>query len=293
MTSPVHLTPVPPSSADGLSSVVDGATRRARSRRRVALAVTAVLVAAVVAGGASGYLGGLAATSASGSHSTSAGGPTPAGMIDVGRVLAGVEPAVVTVRTRAVGVDALRQPVAEQGTGTGFVIGADGLIATNDHVVQGAQSITVTLSGGRTLPGYVVAGDTAADLAVVRIQARGLPVVPLGDSATLHVGDPVVAIGNALALPGGPTVTEGIVSALGRAIQTEDGAVLRDVIQTDAAINPGNSGGPLVDASGHVVGINTAKASAGQDIGFAIAIDGARRTLNGLLASDAAAAVSG
>jgi serine protease Do len=200
---------------------------------------------------------------------------------------------VVTVRTRSVGVDAFLQPVAEQGTGTGFVIASNGLIATNDHVVQGAQSVTVTLAGGRTLPATVVRADPAADLAVLRVAAQELPVAPLGNSASLHVGDPVVAIGNALALPGGPTVTEGIVSALGRTIDTNDGAVLHHVIQTDAAINPGNSGGPLVDASGDVVGINTAVASGGQNIGFAIAIDGARRTIDSLLTTGSADGVAG
>jgi len=143
----------------------------------------------------------------------------------------------------------------------------------------------VTLADGRTLPAKVLRRDPSADLAVLQVPANHLPVAPLGDSRTLQVGDPVVAIGNALALPGGPTVTDGIVSALGRTIETNKGARLDDVIQTDAAINPGNSGGPLVDATGHVVGINTAEASDGQNIGFAIAIDGARHTIDELLAT--------
>jgi serine protease Do len=242
----------------------------------------------VAAAGVGGYVGAHEVVS-----NPPASVTTITGVINVGGVLARVEPSVVTVRTRSLGVDAFLQPVAEQGTGTGFVIGSNGLIATNDHVVQGAQSITVTLAGGRTLAARVVAADPAADLAVLRVAARDLPVAPLGNSSSLHVGDPVVAIGNALALPGGPTVTEGIVSALGRTIQTDDGAVLRHVIQTDAAINPGNSGGPLVDARGEVVGINTAVASSGQNIGFAIGIDGARRTIDGLLTTSAANAVTG
>ncbi|TMR07687.1 trypsin-like serine protease [Nonomuraea turkmeniaca] len=176
------------------------------------------------------------------------------------------------------------QPVAEQGTGTGFVIAADGLIATNNHVVEGAQAIRVTLRDGRTLTAKVLRSDPAADLAVLRVNAGDLPVAPLGDSSTLKVGDPVIAIGNALALPGGPTVTEGIVSALDRTVQTDAGAQLQHVIQTDAAINPGNSGGPLVDASGRIVGINTAAAGDAQNIGFSIAINGARRTIDDLLA---------
>jgi S1-C subfamily serine protease len=265
-----------------------GYRRGAGPRRRIAAVAAGVTaLAAVAAAGVGGYVGAHEAASPAPASVT-----TTAGTIDVRGVLAEVEPSVVTVRTRLVGVDALHQPVAEQGTGTGFVIASDGLIATNDHVVQGAQSITVTLSGGKTLPATIVRADPAADLAVVRVAARNLPVAPLGDSASLHVGDPVVAIGNALALPGGPTVTEGIVSALNRTIDTNDGADLHHVIQTDAAINPGNSGGPLVDASGHVVGINTAAASSGQNIGFAIAIDGARHTIHDLLMTGAAGVVA-
>jgi serine protease Do len=162
------------------------------------------------------------------------------------------------------------------------VVRSDGLLATNDHVVAGGQDITVTLSDGRTVPAQVVGQDAAADLAVLQVPAEHLPVAPLGDSADLKVGDQVVAVGDALALPGGPTVTEGIVSALDRTIQTNDGATLAHVLQTDAAINPGNSGGPLVDATGHVVGIDTAAAGDGQNIGFAIAIDGARTTIESL-----------
>jgi serine protease Do len=117
---------------------------------------------------------------------------------------------------------------------------------------------------------------------VLKIDAKDLPTVKLGDSSTLHVGDPVVAIGNALALEGGPTVTDGIVSALKRTISEQNGVRLQNVIQTDAAINPGNSGGPLVDSQGRVVGINTAVAGQAQNIGFAISIDQANQVLKQL-----------
>ena len=153
-------------------------------------------------------------------------------------------------------------------------------------MVEGAQVIQVTLADGRTMPGQVVRSDPSADLAVLQVQADNLPVAPIGDSTSLKVGDPVVAVGDALALPGGPTVTSGIVSALGRSIQTNDGGTLSNVIQTDAAINPGNSGGPLIDATGHVIGIDTAAASDGQDIGFAIAINGAETTVQSLLTQE-------
>jgi serine protease Do len=254
-------------------------TRR-RARRPAIIAAT--VVATVALGGVAGYMGGHVPDTSTG---TTAGvASSQVGAMHVPAVLAKVEPSVVTVHTDLVGDNGAGQPVAEQGTGTGFVIAGDGLIATNDHVVQGAQTVEVTLSDGRRMPAEVLRQDPSADLAVLRVPAGHLPVAPLGDSSGLTVGDPVVAIGDALALPGGPTVTEGIVSALGRTIQTDDGATLRDVIQTDAAINPGNSGGPLVDASGHVVGIDTAAAGDGQNIGFAIAIDGARQTFDTLLA---------
>ena len=206
---------------------------------------------------------------------------TPTG-IDVRAVLAKAEPAVVTVRTRLVGQDSFAQPVAEQGTGTGVVVAADGVIVTNAHVVAGAQTITVQLADGRTLPGRVLGTAPGSDLAVLKIAATGLPVAELGDSAAVQVGDPVVAIGNALALPGGPTVTEGIVSALDRTISTDTGVRLEHVLQTDAAINPGNSGGPLLDRAGRVIGINSATSTSGQSIGFAIAIGPAEPVLRQL-----------
>jgi serine protease Do len=211
-----------------------------------------------------------------------------AAVLDVHRVLGKVEPAVVTVRTRLVGLDSFLQPVAEHGTGTGVVVGSDGVVLTNDHVVAGARSIQVQLADGRTLPARVLGTAVKDDLAVIKVDAGGLPTVQLGRPGGLRVGDPVVAIGNALALPGGPTVTEGIVSALGRSIREPDGVALRQVIQTDAAINPGNSGGPLVDARGHVVGINTAASTDGQNIGFAISGSSAKSVLHRLEAAQSA-----
>jgi serine protease Do len=256
------------------------AAQAPRNRARAAAIVTTAVVTVIV-GGAAGYVGGHEAGSG-GAAASSALASLPGGEMNVPAVLARVEPAVVTVHTDLVGENATGQPVAERGTGTGFVVRSDGLIATNDHVVAGGQDIAVTLSDGRTLPAQVVGQNEGADLAVLQVAAENLPVAPLGSSADLKVGDPVVAIGDALALPGGPTVTEGIVSALDRTIETNDGAALDHVLQTDAAINPGNSGGPLVDATGHVVGIDTAAAGDSQNIGFAIAIDGARTTIESL-----------
>src|SRR5207244_2029642 len=148
----------------------------------------------------------------------------------------------------------------------------DGLVLTNNHVISGASSIKVRFADGKVADATVIGSSAAADVAVVKVGGvSNLPTVELGNSGKLAVGDDVVAIGNALALPGGPTVTEGIVSATGRSIDAGD-EHLDGVIQTDAAINPGNSGGPLVNSDGQVIGMNTAIAGEGQNIGFAIAI---------------------
>jgi S1-C subfamily serine protease len=199
---------------------------------------------------------------------------------DIHVILQKVEPGVVAIRTQAFDPRDLLRRFPTSGAGTGMIISADGEVLTNKHVVpDGTQSIKVTLDGERDARDADVVGrSNATDVALVKIRnAKNLPTVKLGDSDKLAVGDDVVAIGNALALPGGPTVTAGIVSALGRELEADNGTI-GNLIQTDAAINPGNSGGPLVNAAGEVVGINTAViqsagGEAAQNIGFAIAIN--------------------
>ncbi len=178
-----------------------------------------------------------------------------------------------------------------ESAGSGMILTSGGEVLTNNHVVAGSDSVTVTLFGQTTaLPAHVVGTDPSGDLALVQIdQASNLPTVVLADSSQTRVGDAVLAIGNALALAGGPTVTEGIVSAENRSLtaQNDDGQTenLTGLIQTDAAINPGNSGGPLVNLNGLVVGMNTAVASdtsgnaPTQNIGFAINVDSVKPLL--------------
>ncbi len=201
-----------------------------------------------------------------------------------------VSPAVVNVTTSTMDPGSFGGD--GRGTGTGFIVRPDGIVVTNYHVVEGAQRITVITPApdSQKLEARVIGGDEAADLAVLKIDAQGLPTIPLGDSADLKLGQPVVAIGYALALEGGPSVTTGIVSALGRSIRVNDPRcqvcengvrTYSDAIQTDAAINPGNSGGPLLNLDGEVVGINTAGTTTAENIGFAIAIDAARPTIDG------------
>jgi S1-C subfamily serine protease len=169
-------------------------------------------------------------------------------------------------------------PVNGGAAGTGFVISSDGVIVTNNHVIEDASRIQAQFSDGRKLTAKILGRDPSSDLAVIKVEGVNLEAIELGDSDQVQVGDDVVAIGNALALEGGLTVTRGIVSGLHRAVNTSAGGSLADVIQTDAAINPGNSGGPLVDSQGRVIGINTAIADPGeaQNVGFAIPISQAK-----------------
>ncbi len=195
---------------------------------------------------------------------------------DIQEILAKVQPAVVAIRTRTLTLGDFLRPEPAEGAGTGFIISPDGIIVTNNHVVAGAQSIDVVFGNDTTKPARILGRDASADLAVIKVDASGLQAATLGDSDRLRVGDDVLAIGNALALEGGPSVTRGIVSAKDRTIVAENGIRLENVIQTDTAINRGNSGGPLVNAEGDVVGINTAVAGDAQNIGFSIAITQAR-----------------
>jgi len=186
-----------------------------------------------------------------------------------------VAPAVVSIVVETVAYNFFSQAVPETGAGSGIVISPDGYIVTNNHVVEGAQKVTATLNDGSVYAATIVGTDAQTDLAVVKIDASNLVYLHIlrNSLEQLEVLDPVVAVGNALALPGGPTWTTGVVSNLGRSIEEENGVVLDDIIQTDAAINPGNSGGPLLDAAGQVVGINVAIASNAENIGFAISTD--------------------
>jgi len=188
----------------------------------------------------------------------------------IAAAVARVLPSVVSVQTSSFG--------GGEGGGSGVIFDRAGLILTNNHVVEGTTSVSVSFNDGRhgePLPAVVVGTEPGRDLAVLRVEARNLTPVQLARSSALRLGDPVIAIGFPLDL-GGPTVTSGIVSGLDRTIEGPNGD-LTGLLQTDAAINPGNSGGPLVDRAGRLVGINTAgiREDGTEGIGFAIAIDGA------------------
>jgi len=275
--------PLPPTAgnwgaARGLPAVAGPpapAPRPDGGRRRLGIvALASALVAALVA-----TLVSVAVTSSDDDRSIVArpAVTTPDGAMDIQTILERVEESVVTIETS---VNA--QAGVFEGAGTGVVLTADGLVMTNAHVISQSDGITVRTFDGAEYEATLVGSEPANDLAVIKVDgADDLVPAELGSSEALLVGEPVIAIGNALNLGGQPSVTTGIVSAVNRTIDGPDGR-LSDLIQTDAAINPGNSGGPLVDSSGAVVGINTAIIQDSQNIGFSIAIDSAKPVIEDL-----------
>jgi serine protease Do len=269
----------------------DPADARPRARRGAATTiVAAALLSAVLASG-----GTLVALDAAGvldrpvpAASTGQPAVAPAGGIDQSSAIvaaaAKVGPAVVQI-TSVAGIDPNAvTTLPDTGVGSGVIFDANGWILTNRHVVSGSDKITVVLKDGRSFTGTIYGIDTLTDLAIVRIDAKGLPAAPMGDSSALQVGQLAIAIGSPLGTFTN-SVTSGIVSALGRSI-TIGTTTLNNLIQTDASINPGNSGGPLVDSAGKVIGIDTATASGAQGIAFAIPIDIAKPLLQQALAGE-------
>jgi S1-C subfamily serine protease len=194
------------------------------------------------------------------------------------KVVDAVGPAVVGI---SVGQASDRKAQGQAGTGSGAVITPDGYILTNDHVVHGAGPVGVRLSDGTSLPAHLIGTDPATDLAVIRVTASSLHHATLGESAAIKVGQLVIAIGNPFGFQS--TVSTGVVSALGRALRSQEGRLIENIIQHTAPLNPGNSGGPLVDSRGRVVGINTAIIAMAQGIGFAIPANTARWVVSQLL----------
>ncbi|MFO7589797.1 MAG: trypsin-like peptidase domain-containing protein [Acidimicrobiia bacterium] len=252
------------------------AGRRGRGRGR-----TRDVLVGALAGGLVGALaaGGLVLAFDDGSSTTNvvSSGAVPVvsrpsstveGGTDIASIIEKAEPAIVAITTDD------GPGSGSGGAGTGVVITDDGFVVTNNHVVEGASTIEVAFTNGEVEGASIVGSDPPNDLAVLKVARTGLPAVELGNSDEIQVGDEVVAIGNALALEGGLSVTRGIISGTERTVDTNVGSSLVGMLQTDAAINPGNSGGPLLDAQGRVIGINTAIANpaSAQNVGFAIPI---------------------
>ena len=196
-----------------------------------------------------------------------------------------LEPSVVQIATDTVAISLYNRIVPQTGVGSGIILDKAGNILTNNHVIEGADYVTVTLSDGRSYPANLVGSDSITDLAVIKIAAAKLTPAKFGNSSNLEVGEDVIAVGHALGLKGGPTVSKGVVSALDRTIQTDAQKAMVDLIQTDASINPGNSGGPLANSRGEVIGINTAIINDSNGIGFAINIDDAHVVVDQILRS--------
>jgi S1-C subfamily serine protease len=202
------------------------------------------------------------------------------------RVYSEAAPAVANIVTRTLEYDVFMDPVPAEGAGSGFVMDTRGYILTNNHVIENAQAIEVTLGDGLRFPAKLVGTDVRDDVALIKIEPgdHKLTALPIGDSSTLQVGQHVLAIGNPFGFQS--TLTTGVVSALGRTVQTSDESFIDGAIQTDAAINHGNSGGPLLNSHGEVIGINSAIYSTSgttAGIGFAIPINTAKRIAGDLI----------
>ncbi len=187
-------------------------------------------------------------------------------------------PAVVSI---SIGATSATEDFEPMGAGSGFVIAPDGYVLTNSHVVLDAPRVDVTFMNGDRRGASLIGLDESTDLAVVRVNASGLPFASLGDSANLRVGQLVIAAGNPYGFQS--TVSTGVVSALGRSLRTRQGRLIENIIQHTAPLNPGNSGGPLLDSRGRVIGINTAIIAMAQGIGFAIPADTARTVVSQLI----------
>ena len=278
LIAPPPIPPPPPCGSPGPPR-----HRPGRSRRVIAgLAAASTLVAGGYGIRSVTDSGSPPAASSSASSSTTTAVTVQAG--DLSTLVQRAERAIVEITSQVTQQGPFGQTATGEAVGTGFIVRSNGLILTNYHVVESGRNITVTLNGGRQYSARVVTFDSAADLAVLKIDATGLSTLVLGDSSKALAGESVVAIGYALGLQGSPTVTTGIVSSTGRTIQVaDDGApsgpivrTYRGVLQISAAINSGNSGGPLLDLNGRVIGINTAGAQGANNIGFAIPIDQAK-----------------
>lgn len=211
------------------------------------------------------------------------GEKTPMSTVDIAT---NVGPAVVGISTSTQYMSFFGQVYDQEGSGSGIILSSDGYIVTNHHVIDGAKDISVTLNTGDEYPASLVGADAKTDLAVIKISASDLTVATLGDSSACSAGELAVAIGNPLGQELAGTVTVGVISAVNRTIQTDDGTQV-GLLQTDAAINPGNSGGALVNGYGEVIGINTMKFSGSgvEGIGFAIPINTAKPIIADLISN--------
>ena len=261
-----------------------------RKHKKAGIAIAAMLAISAIT--FTGCSAGTANHASSSSAATEAAKPAAAvsteGLSDarstpVVRAAKAVGPTVVGITNKAVARDWFNNPVETEGVGSGVIFRSDGYIVTNNHVVNGAKELIVSLPGGKTYKGKLVGADELTDLAVVKVDATDLPTATFGNSDQIVVGEPAIAIGNPLGLEFQGSVTSGVISALNRTLETSDTRL--KLIQTDAAINPGNSGGALVNADGQVIGINSIKVAASgvEGMGFAIPINTVQEVINEIM----------
>ena len=267
------------------AGVTPGAVAHAparEGRRGLGLVLTASVLSAILASGGtvlavSQLLPEATTTPVATVGTATVTGATTVNAVDLTEVVAAATPSVVTITADGASADGFSPfGMPDSGVGSGVILSPDGYILTNRHVVEGSASLSVELASGETLPATLVELSDTKDLALIKVDGTNLPAARIGDSGAIRVGATAIAIGSPLGTYT-ETVTRGIVSGLGRTITVQDERTgrpetLENLIQTDAAINPGNSGGPLLDASGAVIGINTAVASSAQGLGFAIPI---------------------
>jgi serine protease Do len=246
-------------------------------KKIVAMVISVALVISILVGGA------CSPVETSSQTQTTAPQTQQLALPSLNDVIAKVKPSVVAINVEVITYDIFNQPTQVEGAGSGWIVDQDGYIVTNNHVVEGADSVIVTLNDGRKFSADEVKTDYVTDLAVVKIDASNLPALGIGGSALLEIGDWAVAVGNALGM--GISATAGIVSALDVTLSESADQTLHGLIQTDAAINPGNSGGPLVNMAGEVIGINSVKiAEVGvEGLGYAISINEAITVIQELI----------
>ncbi len=276
--------PEPPAAPVATAPVTRAGTARRRAGAGTGTVLAVSLLSAVLASGGtflavSSLVAKPVATPAATTTPAQAAstGSTTVQNVDLTDVISAAQKSVVTIAADGIsGNDFSPFGAPTSGIGSGVIITADGYILTNRHVVEGAQTLTVQVQEGKTYPAKLIEQSDSRDLALIKVDATGLSPAKIGDSTKIQVGQTAIAIGSPLGTYT-ETVTKGIISGLGRTITVRDELTGRpvtmdDLIQTDAAINPGNSGGPLMDASGAVVGINTAVAAQAEGLGFAIPI---------------------
>ena len=283
--------PAPPPRLDDLVADRDPRPTRKGGRGLAGLLGASLLSAVLASTGTAAVLTSTAAPAAAPAATANSRAVTTAtNTDDITAVVATARKSVVTITSNGVATNGPFS-VPSTGVGSGVILTSNGYILTNRHVVEDSQTLTVTLMDGRVLPATIVRISDTTDLALIKVDASGLPAATIGDSDAIQVGQTAIAIGSPLGTYT-ETVTRGIVSGLDREITVTDQSTrrqstLKGLIQTDAAINPGNSGGPLLDSAGQVIGLNTAVATSAEGLGFAIPI-AAAKDLIGLATGSAA-----